>query len=139
MLRTRVKPKVLQCLHVAWRHNVMRLINEHELEIPGIEFVQAISGYDAPHRCNGYVGSSRSVDIAHLNLNGFGRVRVETVPGRLLHELSAVGENESLSGVIVWWLDPINELCENDLCCVTEIALVVLHSRTDGLAATGSK
>jgi len=64
---------------------------------------------------------------------------VETVPGRLLHELSAVGENESLSGVIVWWLDPINELCENDLCCVTEIALVVLHSRTDGLAATGSK
>lgn len=127
MLRTSVKPKVLQRPHVAGRHNMMRLVNEHELEMPGIELLKAISRNDAPHRCNGYVGSSRGVDIAHLNLDGFGWVRIETVPGRLLHELSAVSENESLSGIIIWWLDPINELCENDLCCVTEIALVVLH------------
>jgi len=106
---------------------MVRLVNEHELEVSGIELLEAISRDYAPHRCNGYVGSSRSVDIAHLNLNGFGWVRIETVPGRLLHELSSVGEDESLSSIIIWWLDPINKLCENDLYSVTEMAQVVLH------------
>lgn len=101
---------------------MMRLVNEHELEISRIKLLKAIPRDDAPHRCNGYVGPSRSVDIAHLNFNRFGWIRVETVPGRLLHELSPMSKNESLSGVMVWWLDPINELRENDLCSVTEIS-----------------
>lgn len=109
---------------------MMRLVDKHELKFSRIELLKAIPRNDASHRCNGYVGSSRSVDIAHLNLNGFGWVRVETVPGRLLHELPTMGEDNSLSRIMIWWLDPINELCEDDLCSVTEAAQVVLYQET---------
>ena len=40
--------------------------------------------------------------------------------GGLLHKLTTVGEDESLSRIFVWWFDPIDELGEDDLGSVIQ-------------------
>lgn len=59
--------------------------------------------------------------------------------GGLLHELSTVGENESLNGITIRWWDSIDELCEDDLCSVNEVALKSTTWDPHGLAATCGK
>lgn len=59
--------------------------------------------------------------------------------GRLLHELSTVGENESLNGITIRWWDSIDELCEDNLWYVNEVALKSTRWDPYGLAATCGK
>ena len=90
--------KVLQNIEVRLADNMMRLVDDDELEARRVELGQAIAGCDALDRGNSDVGRPRRMAIAHFDVDMLVRVGERAVAGCLLDKLAAVGENERLRG-----------------------------------------
>lgn len=106
---------MLQCFHVAWRDDMMRLINQDQLEFLGVEFPQTIPRDDAPHRRYRYLSMAGRMAITHLDLDRLRRIGALTMPRSLLHQLPTVNEDERLSSGMVRRLDSVDELRKYNL------------------------
>jgi hypothetical protein len=74
----------------------MGFINKNQLKSVGVELQKAVFGDDTLQAGHSNVGSAGSRELAELELDGLVRVRVGAMPGGLLDEFSAVGEDKGL-------------------------------------------
>lgn len=109
------QPKMAERIHVTGSSDVMRLIDEDELEARRVKLGDTMSRRETSHGCDGDICKSTGMEVSHFNLNGFGGVRVGAVPGCLFDQLSAVNKYERLRRAILPWLDTVDELGEDYL------------------------
>lgn len=111
-----LQAKVLERAQVAGGDDVVRLVDEDELELRRVKLGEPVARGDAHDAGNGNVGGARGVQRAHLNVERLVRVGEAAVPRRLLDELPPVREDErALAARVGARVDLVYELGEDDL------------------------
>ena len=93
---------------------MMRLVNQDQLKSGRVIFRQAISRRDALHACDGDLGKTSRMLLRHLDVYGLVGIQLSDMAGRLLYQLPAVCEHESLRRFWPRWRYAVDEMAEDD-------------------------